>query len=437
MRLHLITPESAPSRRLRRGRLIQFPQLTMPLIAAYTPSDVDIHHTDELVDDVDLEREADLVAITCNTPAANHVYRLADAMRRRGRRVVLGGPHVRALPNEASAHADAIVTGEAETVWPQVVRDFRQGRWQPAYCGPPADLRGMPPPRWDLIRGRIYGKAVTLATRGCVHQCGYCSIPFMYGRGQRRRPVNEVAHEVSLMPGKAVVFWDDFLMAHRPYALDLFRAIAPFRKWWTTQTTIRFAFDEELMAEAAASGCKAVFVGLETISQSSLDAQGKGFNQVARYATAVRNLHRHGIAVQAGTMFGLDGDDHGIFERTAKYFREIGVDSATVGIVVPMPGTQLFLQMQREGRLLTTNWDKYNGKVDAVFHPARMTAGELEHGAAWFADHFYSLPSIFYRLLIKSGVGLWWNIPRNLGYRLALTQRRAVDFDGLAPVPFP
>jgi hypothetical protein len=94
-----------------------------------------------------------------------------------------------------------------------------------------------------------------------------------------------------------------------------------------------------------------------------------------------------------------------------------------------MPGTQLFAQMQREGRLLTTNWDKYNGKVDAVFRPARMTAGELEHGAAWFADRFYSLPSIFYRLLVKSGVGLWWNIPRNLGYRLALTQRPAVDFD--------
>lgn len=228
MRLHLISPESAPSRRLRRGRLIQFPQLTMPLIAAYTPSDVDVNHTDELVDDVDLEREADLVAITCNTPAANHVYRLADAMRRRGRRVVLGGPHVRALPSEALAHADAIVTGEAEAVWPQVVRDFQHGRWQPVYYGPPADLRGMPPPRWDLIRGRVYGKAVTIATRGCVHQCGYCSIPFMYGRGQRRRPVNEVAYEVSLMPGKAVVFWDDFLMAHRPYALALFRAIAPF-----------------------------------------------------------------------------------------------------------------------------------------------------------------------------------------------------------------
>ena len=144
------------------------------------------------------------------------------------------------------------------------------------------------------------------------------------------------------MPGKSVVFWDDYLMADRAYALALCRAIAPYRKWWTTQTTMRVAFDEELMAVAAESGCKAVFVGLETVSQRSLDLQAKRFNQVRLYERAVANLHRHGIAIQAGTMFGLDGDDSGIFERTLRFYRGIGIDSATVGIVVPMPGTPFF-----------------------------------------------------------------------------------------------
>lgn len=429
MKVELITPESEPSRLLRKWRLIQFPQLTMPLLASYTPASVDLHHTDELVEAVDLDRDADLVAITCNTPSANHVYRLAAAQRARGRRVVLGGPHVTALPDEALHHADAIVIGEGEAVWPQVVRDFERGNPQSIYRGRPADLRRMPAPRWDLIRGRRYGRAVTIATRGCVHQCGYCSIPFLYGRGQRRRPIDEVAREVAIMPGKVAVFWDDYLMADRDYALALCRAIAPHRKWWTTQTTIRFAFDEALMQEAAASGCKAVFVGLETISQQSLDSQGKRFNQVRHYERAVANLHRHGIAMQAGTMFGLDGDDPGIFERTLRYYRNIGIDSATVGIVVPMPGTPFFAQMQREGRLLTTDWDRYNGKVDAVFRPARMSARELEQGVAWFASHFYSAASILDRLLLKSRVGLWWNVPRNLGYRLALGWRSLVDFD--------
>ena len=131
-------------------------------------------------------------------------------------------------------------------------------------------------------------------------------------------------------------------------------------------------------------------------------------------------------------MFGLDGDDPGIFERTARYYREIGIDSATVGIVVPMPGTPFFTQMPSEGRLLTTDWDRYNGKVDAVFRPTRMSARDLEQGVSWFASEFYSIGAILDRLFLKSRVGLWWNVPRNLGYRLALGWRDHADFDALS-----
>ena len=145
MRLELITPESEPSRRLRNWRLIQFPQLTMPLIAALTPDDVEVHHTDEIVEPVDFALEVDLVAITCNTPAANHVYRLAAEFRRRGRKVVLGGPHVTVRPGEALAHADAVVIGEAETIWAQVVEDCRKGEMKRVYRGERSDLRGLPP----------------------------------------------------------------------------------------------------------------------------------------------------------------------------------------------------------------------------------------------------------------------------------------------------
>lgn len=229
LKLELITPESEPSRRLRRWRLIQFPQLTMPLIAALTPPGVEVYHTDEIVQAVDLDRPADLVAITCNTPAANHVYRLADAFRRRGRKVVLGGPHVTALPHEALTHADALVIGEAETVWARLIADAGRGALQRIYRGEPADLQGLPHARRDLIKGRAYGRGVIIATRGCPNQCGYCSIGFMYGRGQRQRPIEKVAREVAAIPGKAVIFWDDHLTANRPYALQLFRAIAPLR----------------------------------------------------------------------------------------------------------------------------------------------------------------------------------------------------------------
>lgn len=133
MKIELITPESGPSRRLRKWRLIRFPQLTMPLLAAYTPPSVELHHTDEIVEPVDLDRDADLVVITCNTPAAAHAYRLAGQLRARGRRVVLGGPHVTAMPSDALRHADALVIGEGELVWPEIVNDFARGRWQEIY----------------------------------------------------------------------------------------------------------------------------------------------------------------------------------------------------------------------------------------------------------------------------------------------------------------
>src|SRR3984893_7799494 len=139
MKIELITPESGPSRRLRKWRLIRFPQLTMPLLAAYTPPGVELHHTDEIVEPVDLDRDADLVAITCNTPAAPHSYRRAQQLRPRGRRVVLGGPHVTAMPSDALRHADALVIGEGDLVWPEVVNDFARGRWQEIYRGRPAD----------------------------------------------------------------------------------------------------------------------------------------------------------------------------------------------------------------------------------------------------------------------------------------------------------
>jgi len=428
LKIELITPESEPSQRLRKWRLIQFPQLTMPYIAALTPSDIDVHHTDELVERVNFDRACDLVAITCNTPAANHVYRLADEFRRRGRKVVLGGPHVTVMPEEALAHADAVVLGEADSVWTRVVDDFHRGQWQNLYRGDSADLRGLPHARRDLIVGRSYGRGVLFATRGCPNHCDYCSIATMYGPGQRQRPIAEVAQEVAYLPGKTAIFWDDHLTAHRAYALELFRAITPFCKWWTSQTSLSVAFDDQLLTAAAASGCKAFFIGLESISQDSLNSHGKGFNQVARYEQAVRNLHRHGIAIQAGTMFGLDADDLAIFERTFRYYQDIGIDSATVSIVVPMPGTPFFARLQREGRILTTNWDKYNGKNDAVFQPKLMSPHDLEQGVAWFANQFYGLPSIFERLMLKSRVGLWWNLPRNLGYRLALSHRRGIAF---------
>src|SRR5215813_2338916 len=205
MRIHLITAESPASRQLRRGRLIQFPQLTMPLIAALTPREHHVSHTDEIVEPVRFDAPADLVGITAPTPSALHAYVLAREFRRRGTPVVLGGPHATALPEEAARHASAVVVGEAEDTWPRILNDAAHGKLDPVYVSTrKASLAGMRAPRWDLIKGRRYGKSVTIATRGCPHRCDYCSIPLLYGPGTfRYRPIDEVVREVAASPARA------------------------------------------------------------------------------------------------------------------------------------------------------------------------------------------------------------------------------------------
>jgi len=159
----------------------------MPLIAALTPPEHAVSHTDEVVEAVRFDRPADLVAITTATPSALHAYTLAREFRRRGVRVVIGGVHATALPDEAARHADAVVVGEAEDTWPRVLNDACRGRLEQVYVSTRrASLAGMPAPRWDLIKGRRYGKSVTIATRGCPHRCDYCSIPLLYGPGTTR-----------------------------------------------------------------------------------------------------------------------------------------------------------------------------------------------------------------------------------------------------------
>ena len=433
--VELITAESEASRFVRYRRIIRFPQLTMPLIAAYTPENWRVTHTDEIVQKVRFDRPFSLVGITANTAAAPHAYRLAERYRGLGIPVVIGGPHATLMPEEVGEHADAVVVGEGELVWPRLLRDVERGRLAPVYRSESLpDLEGMPAPRWDLIKGRVYGKGVTIATRGCPYDCDYCSIPAMYKRRMRYRPVQEVADEVRGMPGKALVFWDDNINANRRYSKELFEAIAPLGRWWTSQATLDAAFDDEFLHLAARSGCKALFIGLESVSQASLDGANKKHNDVSRYQEAVRRLHAHGIAIQAGTVFGFDNDERSIFRDTVGHFRDIAIDSATIGILVPFPNTALFKRLDAEGRILTRDWSKYDGKKHVVFEPARMSPEELLMGTEWAAREFYSVGSIAERMR-RSRTGLWWNILRNVGYHLALRNFGNVGHDPAAAKP--
>ena len=420
MKLELITAEGSATLWMRRGRLIRFPQLTMPLLAALTPEDVEIHHTDEIVSPVNFSRAVDLVGITTTTCSAPHAYEVADEFRRRGVAVVLGGPHPTLLPHEAARHADSVLIGEAEGVWPNLIRDFQESRLKRFYRAATApSLAGLPRARREFIERRAYGRGVLIATRSCPNACGYCMLPHFYHHRYRCRPCEEVIAEAASIREKALIFWDDNIIGNPDYARELFRRLIPLRKRWTSQATFNIVDHDDLIQLAAASGCEALFIGLESISAASLRETGKAFNKPQRYLDGIKKLHDAGIAVQTGLVFGFDNDDVTVFEQTLVFLERAGVDVASIGSLTPFPGTPIFRKLEQEGRILTCDWSKYNARTDVVFRPWQMTPEQLQAGVEWVTKHFYSLGSISRRLLVRSGTGLWWNIPRNLGYKIA------------------
>lgn len=418
--LLLITASSPEIQKVRRARVLSFQQITMPYLAAWVPAHWTVRHVDEAAEPVDFEAAADLVAITFHTPSAPHAYDLAARFRHRGITVVLGGPHVTLMPGEAQEHADVIVVGEAEETWPQFLAEFESGSHRSRYCARELpSLSQAPMSRKDLFHRRDPTAGVLFATRGCAHRCDFCTVAVMYQSCLRKRPVEAVAREYASFRGKVIILWDDNIAGDMGYAKELFRALTPHRKWWSSQASVHAAHDEEFLELAARSGCRQLFIGLESVSQASVNEVAKGFNRVDEYARAIERIHAHGIAVQAGIVFGFDSDTPAVFEQTLDFLETAGVQNATFNILTPFPGTRLHARLEAEGRILTRDWSKYNGRADVVFRPRLMSPESLLAGYRYANQRFYSCRSIM-RRWSKSPVEWPWVLPLNFAYLLAL-----------------
>jgi radical SAM superfamily enzyme YgiQ (UPF0313 family) len=396
--------------------VLNFQQITMPYLAARVPLSWYVVHIDEEGEDINWSIHADVIGITFHTPSALHAYDIAARFRARGICVVMGGPHVTLLPEEAAQHADVIFIGEAEGLWEDFLKGFAAGSYLSVYQQTRApSMEKTPEARKELFHRHDHANGVLFATRGCPCQCDFCSVTVMYGHKLRKRPVGEVAAEYASFKGKVIIFWDDNIAGDIEYAKRLCRAIAPYRKWWSSQASIHAGRDDEFLEVAAQSGCKQLFLGLESISQKSIAEVNKAFNRVDEYLRVTDRIHSHGIAVQTGIVFGFDHDTPEIFEDTIDFLEKAGVQNATFNVLTPFPGTPLFRRMEEEGRIMTRDWRKYNSRDDVVYRPKRMSAAELLAGFRYANDRFYSLPSTVKRLS-RSPVQLWWTLPLNLAY---------------------
>jgi len=393
VKILLIAPASGNWRHVGRsglfgGRTFRFSLLSLLSVAAETPEGAEVTVADEQVDEIPWEGPWDLVGITAMTAAAPRAYEIADAFRSRGVPVVLGGMHPTFLPAEALAHADAVVAGEAEGLWPRVVADAAAGRLRGVYRAPaPHDLVGLRRPPRHLVRGGRYATLQAVqATRGCPHRCAFCSVSAFHGGLHRRRPVAEVVAEVAALPDRFFLLVDDSLVADPDYARELFEALVPLRKHWMSQVTLKITDDPELVRLAARAGCVGVFVGLETFSESALEGVEKGFNRVEEYRERIRILHAAGIGVEAGVVLGFDADGPETFSRTLRLLDDLEVDMIQVSVLTPLPGTPFFAAM--EGRLLDRNWAHYDYH-HVVFQPRRLSPEALQAGHDWLTREFY------------------------------------------------
>lgn len=425
MKLLLISPLASNSL-LGGDFYFRLPYLGLLKVAALASDGWQVHIVDEKVEVVDFSESADLVGITAMTPAVNRGYEIAGRFRERGIKVVMGGMHVSKMPDEALKHCDSVVIGEAEDLWNKVLDDYAKGQLRSIYRhdnGYPS-LDNRPAPDWSLYRDKGYLPVHFIeTTRGCPHNCEFCSVTSSFGGRFRNRPVDEVEREIqNLKPFdgrftlKNVVFFvDDNIISNRKHARELLTRIAPYNLKWLGQASVNIAKDDEMLDLCRKSGCMGLLIGFETLSPDNLNNVGKSFNKPQQYIDVVRKLHDYGLGVDGSFVFGFDHDDEGVFERAAEFIIRAKIDVCYFSILTPYPGTVLHGQLKEAGRIIDWNWSNYNTN-NVVFMPRLMKPGQLQEGYHQTLKECFTYEAIFKRLW-DNGTYKNFFYPMNFGFR--------------------
>jgi radical SAM superfamily enzyme YgiQ (UPF0313 family) len=398
--LPALTEAESPFWRLIKYSL--FPPLGLATLASYLSPEDEVSLQDQHVEQLTIDDHPDLVIIQVYITNAFRAYQLADHYRKQRAYVLLGGLHVTSLPHEAAAHADTIFLGPGEDTFPQFLKDFKNKSPKKIYTSTTRTLDKIPPIRRDLIkRNRYLVPNSIVVTRGCPHHCDFCYKDAFFEGGKTfyTQIVDEALAEIERLPGRHLYFLDDHLLGNTKFASALFAGMKGMNRVFQAAATIDSVLRGNLIEKAAEAGLRSLFVGFETFSAANLKQSNKKQNLEKDYSKAVKRLHDLGIMINGSFVFGLDEDDKDVFKRTVEWGVTNSITTSTYHILTPYPGTRLFKDMEKSGRILTNNWDLYDTR-NVVYKTTHLTANELKNGYDWAYREFYSWSNIF-----KSSVG--------------------------------
>lgn len=408
--------------------------LAIPTLVALTPPDHEIRVFDENIEDIDYDWGADLAGITVRTMFAKRAYQISESFRKRGVKTVLGGIHPSMCSEEALQHCDSVVIGEAEEVWTDLLYDARNSGMKRIYkAGQKADLTKFPVPLRTRLKRERYLLDIVQTTKGCPFHCEFCSVHAFDGQKIRSKSVDQVLEEIKDINDsdgkykkKAFLFADDNILSNRKFACELFSKLKQHDLNWSCQASINISRDDEILGLMRDAGCGAVFIGLESVSEDNLSRMDKGVNRKHDYIKAINKIQSCGMLVQGSFILGYDFDTEASFDELIHFIDETHMLMPLINILTPFPGTKLFERLEKEGRILNKDWNKYDAK-SVVISPSLMTPDELLEGHRRVLREVYSFDAIFKKLEYYWGINFWKRSneknPIKLKYRLLFALR--------------
>ena len=369
------------------------------ILKGLTPERFEIDFFDERTDKLPAHIDADVIAFSVETFTAKRAYIMARKYRTPTNIIAMGGFHASVMAEEMLRYADTVLVGDAEGIWKQFLSDCEKGKPQRKYFADESTPLTALFDDGKTYRHRYYGIGVHQLSRGCKFNCGFCSIKTMY-KCVRRKPVDMIVRELSAAREKIIFFADDNIFYDRQSAVELFRALIPLKKKWACQISMDAARDDELLMLMKKSGCFLVLMGFESLSRESLAEMHKAANLASDYDALIQNIYRHGLLLYGTFVLGCDGDRADVFEKTYEFAVRNKIAVTNFNPLIPMPGTEVYDRMEREGRLRYRKWwlsDKYR-YGETAFVPKHMTPEDLQNGCLKMRTDFYSLRCIFKRL---------------------------------------